>query len=46
MGWPVLGHIPTLAEAIGLTLAIVGLLVTSLTECRPIAGALKRNFQE
>ena len=28
MGWPVLGHIPTLAEAIGLTLAIVGLLVT------------------
>jgi drug/metabolite transporter (DMT)-like permease len=28
MGWPVLGHIPTLTEAIGLTLAIVGLLVT------------------
>jgi drug/metabolite transporter (DMT)-like permease len=28
MGWPVLGHIPTLIEAIGLTLAIVGLLVT------------------
>jgi len=28
MGWPVLGHIPTLADAIGLTLAIVGLLVT------------------
>jgi drug/metabolite transporter (DMT)-like permease len=27
-GWPVLGHIPTLAEGIGLTLAIVGLLVT------------------
>jgi len=23
MGWPVLGHIPTLTEAIGLTLAIV-----------------------
>ena len=28
MGWPVLGHIPSLTEAIGLTLAIVGLLVT------------------
>jgi hypothetical protein len=28
MGWPVLGHIPTLTEAIGLTLAIIGLLVT------------------
>jgi drug/metabolite transporter (DMT)-like permease len=28
MGWPVLGHIPTVTEAIGLTLAIVGLLVT------------------
>jgi drug/metabolite transporter (DMT)-like permease len=28
MGWPVLGHIPTLTEAIGLTLAIVGLLIT------------------
>jgi hypothetical protein len=28
MGWPVLGHVPTLTEAIGLTLAIVGLLVT------------------
>jgi drug/metabolite transporter (DMT)-like permease len=28
MGWPVLGHIPTLTEAIGLTLAVVGLLVT------------------
>jgi threonine/homoserine efflux transporter RhtA len=28
MGWPLLGHIPTLTEAIGLTLAIVGLLVT------------------
>src|SRR6266850_2321751 len=28
MGWPVLGHIPTLTEAIGLTLAIAGLLVT------------------
>ena len=28
MGRPALGHIPTLAEAIGLTLAIVGLLVT------------------
>jgi drug/metabolite transporter (DMT)-like permease len=29
MGWPVLGHIPTVTEAIGLTLAIVGLLVTA-----------------
>jgi threonine/homoserine efflux transporter RhtA len=28
MGWPVLGHIPTLTEATALTLAIVGLLVT------------------
>ena len=28
MGWPILGHIPTLTEAIGLTLAVVGLLVT------------------
>jgi drug/metabolite transporter (DMT)-like permease len=28
MGWPVLGHIPTTTEAIGLTIAIVGLLVT------------------
>jgi drug/metabolite transporter (DMT)-like permease len=28
MGWPVLGHIPTPTEAIGLTLAVVGLLVT------------------
>jgi drug/metabolite transporter (DMT)-like permease len=28
MGWPVLGHVPTLTEAIGLTLAIIGLLVT------------------
>ena len=28
MGWPVLGHIPTLTEATGLTLAIAGLLVT------------------
>jgi drug/metabolite transporter (DMT)-like permease len=28
MGWPVLGHIPTLTEEMGLTLAIVGLLVT------------------
>ena len=28
MGWPVLGHIPTVTEAIGMTLAIGGLLVT------------------
>jgi drug/metabolite transporter (DMT)-like permease len=28
MSWPVLGHIPTPTEAVGLTLAIVGLLVT------------------
>jgi drug/metabolite transporter (DMT)-like permease len=28
MGWPVLNHIPTVTEAIGLTLVIVGLLVT------------------
>ncbi len=28
MGWPVLGHIPTVTEAIGMALAIVGLLVT------------------
>ncbi len=31
MGWPVLGHIPTLTEGIGLTLAVVGLLVTVVT---------------
>ena len=28
MGWPVLGHIPTVTEAIGLILAVAGLLVT------------------
>ena len=28
IGWPVLGHIPTPTEAIGLTVVIVGLLVT------------------
>jgi drug/metabolite transporter (DMT)-like permease len=37
MGWPVLGHIPTLAEAIGLTLAVVGLLVT-VTRGAPVDG--------
>jgi drug/metabolite transporter (DMT)-like permease len=37
MGWPVLGHIPTLTEAIGLTLAVVGLLVT-VTRGAPVDG--------
>jgi drug/metabolite transporter (DMT)-like permease len=35
MGWPILGHIPTLTEAIGLTLAIVGLLVTVTRGAQP-----------
>jgi drug/metabolite transporter (DMT)-like permease len=46
MGWPVLGHIPTLAETIGLTLAIIGLLVTVTHGMPSIAGAPKRSSQE
>ena len=46
MGWPVLGHIPSLTEAIGLTLAIVGLLVTVTHGTTAVTGAPKRNFQE
>ena len=46
MGWSLLGHIPTLAEAIGLTLAILGLLVTVTHGMPSIAGAPKRGSQE
>jgi hypothetical protein len=35
----VLGHIPTLTEAIGLTLAIVGLLVTVTRGVPPDSGS-------
>jgi drug/metabolite transporter (DMT)-like permease len=41
IGWPVLGHIPTVTEAIGMTLAIVGLLVT-VTRGMPL-GSRKSN---
>jgi drug/metabolite transporter (DMT)-like permease len=41
MGWPVLGHIPTLTETIGLTLAIIGLLVTVTHGLPAIAGPSK-----
>ena len=41
LGWPVLGHVPSFTEAIGLTLAIVGLLI-AVTRQEPTDG---RNSQ-
>src|SRR3979411_2804076 len=45
MGWPVLGHIPTLTEAIGLTLAIAGLLGNVHHRTRESSTASRSRFR-